>query len=143
VLGNSTNFVGVRGFSDNHYGVHGTGGIGVYGNNTANGVAIQVDGTGGPGVVGTSATGFGAAFQGGLAPLRLVRGVLPVHALSAAGHQAGALYVTSDNVLSFFDGTAWRQVLLTPLPSNASPPQPLPPPPTGSAVHPAPPSRSG
>jgi hypothetical protein len=49
-------------------------------------------------------------------------------ALSATGHQASECRVTSDRLLFFFDGTDWRRVPFSPLPSHApaSPPAPRP-----------------
>jgi hypothetical protein len=100
----------------------------------------QSSGTGCIGVKGTAANGLGASFQGGHAPLLLVPGAVPAANLAATGHQAGELYVTSDNRLFFYTGTAWHEVALGPpnaLPqaqpaSTVSPPAPAPLPPTQS-----------
>jgi hypothetical protein len=168
VSGTAPGAVGVSGISDHTdaiaattkggspaAGVRGVatgGGIGVVGSvpstsTAANAVAVQgsnqSQGAGGIGVQGASGNGLGGSFQGGLAPLRLVPGVLNETALAPAGHQAGELYVTADNHLFFFDGSAWRQVLLTPLPSNLPPQRPPQPPPPGATVQPAPQPRSG
>jgi hypothetical protein len=92
---------------------------------------------GGVGVLGVATNGIGESFQGGTAPLRLVPGALASTAITAAGHQAGEIYVTSDHLLYFFDGAQWRQVKLgagqqtngtpTPTPTPAAPTPTVPP----------------
>jgi hypothetical protein len=112
---NTTGFpIGVRGSVKNT-------GYGVYGK-AVNGFAMfgTVSGSG-VGVHGESASGTGGTFQGGLAPLRLIPGALSARTLTTAGHQAGELYMTSDNRLFLFDGTNWREVLLA-APGSAIPP---------------------
>jgi hypothetical protein len=118
----------------------GAGATGVYG------LASAADGTGvsgvhqaqGIGVSGQSESGVGGAFQGGLAPLRIMPGPLAATGLTATGHQAGEVYMTSDHLLSFFDGSHWRQVLLSPLPGTTTtvgppPTRGTPPPVSGPA----------
>jgi hypothetical protein len=112
----------------------GTSGAGVVGvaagaPNPGAGLKVGVYGSGGAGtgVYGVSSGGLGAAFTGGVAPLRLVPNATPAAALTASGHQAGELYVTSDNLLYFCDGTHWRQVLLAPLPGTTPTLPPGPP----------------
>lgn len=103
---NTTGFpIGVRGSVGNTgYGIYGKAGAGfaVFGTVSGSGVGVH----------GESATGTGGTFQGGLAPLRLIPGALSARTLTTAGHLAGELYMTSDNLLFLFDGTNWRQVLL-------------------------------
>jgi hypothetical protein len=166
--------IGVQGQSSSYLGVVGKSltGIGVYGTlfptgdaggaNTAvkgelgtditaaNTVAVDGNnvsiGTGGIGVKGTATKGLGASFQGGIAPLRLVPGTLSARTLTAAGHQAGELYMTSDNRLFLFDGTNWREVLLAAPGSGVPPAAVARPSSAGTAtqpVQPAPIPRSG
>ena len=63
--------------------------IAMYGENLSTG-------TGGVGVMAASTTGIGASLQGGRAPLMLVPGAVSIANLTATGHQAGELYVTSE-----------------------------------------------
>jgi hypothetical protein len=58
--------------------------------------------------------GLGASLQGGRAPLLLVPGSTSGANLSAAGHEAGELYVTSDSQLMFFTGATWLEVAFVP-----------------------------
>lgn len=123
--------------------------VGATGGNTQ--VAVQ----------GTATNGIAGSFQGGTAPLRLVPGPLTSRGLSAIGHQAGELYVTSDHLLFFFDGSQWRQVQLTattttitptPTPTVPTPtvlpgltptvPPTVPPTPVPGSPNPLPPGRS-
>ncbi|MDQ6906588.1 MAG: hypothetical protein M3176_07150 [Chloroflexota bacterium] len=125
---NTTGFpMGVRGSVPNTgYGVYGRAGNGTgvtgaatgTGGNGVNGTAI-----GGNGVVGQSTSGLGGSFQGGTAPIRLVPGAQSARTLAVSGHQAGELYMTSDNRLFLFDGSNWREVLLA-APGSALPPAP-------------------
>jgi hypothetical protein len=129
VVGSSNHNDGVVGATSGDSSVAGVRGIGI-----ADGVGIR----------GTSSTGIGGSFQGGLAPLRLVPGPATSATLAPTGHQTGEFYVTSDRHVLFFDGTAWRQFLFAPSPSNP-PPQPPPPqpPPPGVTPQPVPQPRSG
>jgi hypothetical protein len=144
----ATNTVAVAGVNA----ANGAGGIGVHGkipttSRAAGTIAVYGESVSanpsGIGVKGTSTNGVGASFQGGVAPLRLVPGTSAATGLSASGHQAGELYVTSDRQLCYFDGTTWYQVMLAsvgravppaaaPRPSTAGtatgPVQPVPPP---------------
>lgn len=117
---------GVSGRNDalNGIGVAGVGsnGTGVYGQSSA-GAGVWGYAVSGAGVGAVSTNGLGAVLQGGLAPLRLVPGTVAAANLSAAGHQVGELYVTSDDRLFFLTGTAWREIAF--VPPNATPqPQP-------------------
>jgi hypothetical protein len=150
--------VGVKGASSRDAGVWGVSSApskpGVYGTSLASGTGIGVLGAGdaagvigqsssGIGVQGMASAGIGASFQGRTAPVRLVPGASAASGLSASGHQAGEMYVTSDKQLCYFDGATWYTVLLAPVggggrhapaarPSSAStttqPVQPIPPP---------------
>jgi hypothetical protein len=111
---------------------------GIEGYARGTGVGVLGDGSGGIGVQGAAATGLGASFGGGVAPLRLVPGPLASSALTSTGHHEGELYVTSDHLLFFFDGTHWRQMLLAPLPGTTptlpnGPARGTPPPVSGAA----------
>jgi hypothetical protein len=149
---NAANGFGIAGRCDESGGVgalgSSLGGIGVLGN-VANGSTAtntvglkgtnSSTGAGGIGVQGTADHGLGGSFQGELAPLRLVPGGLASPALTTLGHQAGELYVTSDNLLYFFDGTAWKQIFFgapaafVPPPSGSPPTRGTPPPVSGPA----------
>jgi hypothetical protein len=148
--------VGVKGASNRDAGVWGVssaaGKPGVYGTSLSSGTGIGVLGVGdaagvigqsssGIGVQGMAGAGIGASFQGRTAPVRLVPGASAATGLSASGHQAGELYVTSDKQFCYFDGTTWYMVVLAPVgrgvppavaprPSSAStatgPVQPIP-----------------
>ena len=91
-------------------------------------------GAGGVGVQGVSDNGLGGTFHGGVAAVRLIPGDQSARTLGASGHQAGALHVTSDYLLFFYDGTDWREVLLAAAARSSSantttqPVQPAPPP---------------
>jgi hypothetical protein len=72
-------------------------------------------------------------------PLVVNTGHVAGTALSAASHQVGTRFVTSDRLLYCFDGAAWRRVLFSPILSNAPPSTPSSPaPPAGATVQPAP-----
>lgn len=151
--------VAVKGASDRDAGVWGVSSApnkpGVYGTSLASGTGIGVLGVGeaggvigqsssGIGVQGMAGAGIGASFQGRTAPVRLVPGASAASGLSASGHQAGEMYVTSDKQLCFFDGTTWYQVLLAPVGRGAPPaaaPRPSGASTTTQPVPPAPPSR--
>jgi hypothetical protein len=140
-IGESSSFVGVWGQTDSGTAVLGDvkagaagasntavqGRIGAFpgGNSQANTIAVQginqSTGANGIGVQGQSTVGLGGSFQGGTAPLRLVPGSQSARTLTATGHQAGEVYVTSDNLLFFFDGTNWREVVLA-APGSGVPP---------------------
>ena len=64
-------------------------------------------------------------FTGGAAPLRLIPGGGVATALTATGHVAGEIYVSSDMQLCFFDGTTWYQVVLAPV-GRGTPPAAAP-----------------
>jgi hypothetical protein len=143
-------------------GVSGVGSTGVFGSGTTTGISgngvtgvegigssTGVEGTGGQvgvrgtganniGVQGIATRGVGGWFQGSAASVRLVPGTLASTALTTTGHQAGEMYVTSENLLYFFDGTHWRQVLLAPLPgtitTTGTPPTRGTPPPVRGAA---------
>lgn len=126
----ASGFVGVDA-TGNGIGVMGTGGVGVVGNGIQEvigvggsfgvGVKGQDDAVNGIGVLGQSANGVGGRFEGGLTPLHLAPGAQSARTLTAANHQAGDLYVTSDNRLFFCDGANWREVLLA-APESGVPP---------------------
>ncbi len=98
-------------------------GIGVQGFND-HGPAVQGNTSEGIGLKGVATTGLGASLQGGQAPLRLVPGAVAAASLSPVGHQVGELYVTSDNRLFFFTGSAWRELAFVP-PAALPQPQPV------------------
>ena len=127
VHGDASNGTGVYGYSAStgapssatpNAGVFGTGGrTGVYGIASAaggTGMLGQCDGATGIALKGISQNGLGASLQGGHAPLLLVPSTVAAANLAAAGHQAGELYVTSDNRLFFFTGVAWRELAFVP-----------------------------
>jgi hypothetical protein len=132
VFGQGGNFVGLYGTS-NFTAVRGDIPPVALANSTAVNGTNQATLSGSVGVLGNATNGIGGSFQGGTAPLRLVPGALASTALSATGHQAGEIYVTSDRLLYFFDGTQWRQVQLgasttttTPTPTPTVTPGPTP-----------------
>jgi hypothetical protein len=127
VHGDASLGTGVYGFSASlnapsiatpNAGVFGTGGkTGIYGiASSSSGVGMlgQCNGAAGVALKGTSQSGLGASLQGGRAPLLLVPGTAPMASLTITGHQAGELYVTSDDHLMFFTGVAWREVAFVP-----------------------------
>jgi hypothetical protein len=113
LVGSSDSGVGVTGTSNSGVGVVGTSNIrnGVIGKGS-NGVV----GTGGNiGVVGDSTSGYGGAFSGGLAPLRLEPS--NTQGSPASGrHSVGELYVDNNGALYFCVGSGtpgtWKRVQL-------------------------------
>jgi hypothetical protein len=130
IFGQGGAFLGLYGTS-NFTAVRGDIPVVAIANTTAVNGTNQATLSGSVGVLGNATNGIGGSFQGGTAALRLVPGTLASTALTATGHQAGELYVTSDHLLFFFDGTQWRQLQLGGTTTTSTPtPTPTVPTPT-------------